>query len=110
MWVRIDDTFGDDPRIMSAGVAAAGVLLLGLCFSNRTLGDGWVPAAVIRRLFDGSRAEAEVETITRLLQLGLLQEAERNGIAGYQIHQDLVKLQPTRADVERQRGDRHLQR
>src|SRR5262245_16355285 len=104
MWVRLDDSLGDDPRVAAAGVIGAGVLTLALCYSNRNLTDGWIPAAVLRRfLLDGSTIEAVDEAIRRLLQSCLLEEREHDGLPGYQIHQDCVQHQPTREAILKQR-------
>jgi hypothetical protein len=110
-WVRFDDALGDDPRIATAGVAGAGALLLALCYANRNLTDGWIPAAVLRRiLLDGSTDEAAEEAKGRLLQTCLLSESKQNGLLGYQIHADYVLLQPKREEVLKQRGGRSRQK
>jgi hypothetical protein len=109
-WVRLDDALGDDPRVATAGVIGVGVLALALGYSNRNLTDGWLPEAVLRRFLNGSTAEAADEAIALLLQSGVLQMEAREGISGYQIQADYVLLQPTRAQVLKQRGERRSQK
>ena len=95
-WVRLDDGFDEDPRIVEAGLAAAGLLALLLCFSNRGLTDGYVPSVIIRQKI---RTESKRALLRRMIRLGLLAPCERDGIRGYQIHADFTGLQPSRADV-----------
>lgn len=50
-WVKLSDNFGDDPRVLELGDrAAAGAWLFVrcLCYSNRHLTDGRIPAAFTR--------------------------------------------------------------
>lgn len=49
-WVRLDDTFADDPRVERAGPLALALYVAALCYSNRHLTDGVVSKARIRRL------------------------------------------------------------
>jgi hypothetical protein len=87
------------------------VLTLGLCYVNRNLTDGWVPAALVRRwLSEGSTREAADEAEARLLRVCLLVPSDREGIAGYQIHADYVRHQPTRAQTLRKRTDKSRQK
>lgn len=112
MWVRFDDSLGDDPRIATAGpIMAAGVLLTALCYGNRNLTDGWVPAAHLRRLLqDGSAAVAAELAIERLLGAGVLSSADREGIPGFQVHHDFACLQPTREQILKQRNVKSRQK
>jgi hypothetical protein len=110
-WVRTDDSIGDDTRVASVGVLGAGVLVLGLAYSNRNLTDGWIPDSILRRyLSDGSTGIAAPEARAQLLQAGILSEEARDGIPGVQIHADYVRLQPTREQVLKQRKGKSLQK
>ena len=101
-WVRIDDHLDDDPRIATVGPAGAGLLVLLLVYSNKTLADGFVSDAIVRQKALGlSDADA---VIAELARVGLLHSAERGGIAGYQIAADLVAFQPTSESVRERRA------
>jgi len=94
-WVRLDDTFADDPLLDSAGDAAAWLHVAGLCYSNRNLTDGFIPEDRMRRLTGGPDPAAAA---AQLVALGLWQlEA-----GGYRIVHHL-EHQPTAEDVRRER-------
>jgi hypothetical protein len=96
-WVRLDDHLDDDPRIATVGPAGAGLVILLLVYSNKTLADGFVSDAIARQKAMGlSNADA---VFAQLVQVGLLYEAERDGIGGFQIAADIVANQPTRQQV-----------
>jgi hypothetical protein len=98
-WVRLDDSFDDDPRVTTAGPAAAGLLTMLLAYSNRNLSDGFVSETTVRQ-----KAGRQAESLkTVMVKVGLLKPEERDGIPGYRIHQDFVRLQPTREQVEAER-------
>jgi hypothetical protein len=98
-WVRLDDTFDDDPSVVTAGPAPTGLLVALLCWNNRTLSDGFVPAAVARQKAGGDR-----ELVNSLLTAGLLSEVVRDKVKGFAIRADLVALQPSRERVEARRA------
>lgn len=97
-WVRVEDGFHDDPRVMTAGLAATGLLVLSLSYSNRNLTNGWIPAAVLRR-FAASDGNSD-QVIAAAVAAQLVQAEEHDGLAGFRIHDDYVKLQPSREQVE----------
>lgn len=102
-WVRLDDGFHDDERVVAAGLSAAGLLVCGLSYMNRALTDGFLPGAIVRRLVSG---EPEPEAVVRAaVAAKLLRPTQQDGIEGFEIHPDFVNLQPTRADVERARAE-----
>jgi hypothetical protein len=109
-WVRLDDDLGDDPRIAAAGTTGVGVLVLALCYSNRNLTDGWFPESVLERFFIGSTAEAAAKQKDSLLEAKVLSPQSRNGLSGFQIQADYVALQPSRAQVLKQRSGRTQQK
>jgi hypothetical protein len=101
-WVRLDDGFDDDPRVVTAGIDATGLLVCCLCWSNRTLADGFVPTRVIEQKAGASFGPEVIET---LVSVGLLTRCKVGALDGYRIHEDLTKNQPTRAKVEADRAD-----
>ena len=100
-WVRLDDRFSDDPRVIGAGLDAAGLLVALVCWSNGTLADGFVPAPVVRQ-----KAVDAADVVQRLVSVGLLIPDDRDGVSGFRLHDDILKHQPTRKDVEEQRHQR----
>lgn len=109
MWVKVDDQFPDHPKVAAAGPAAAWLFVCGLCYCNRMLTDGFIPAGQIDKLVphtpDRPVEDAPHRLAERLCQVGLLDEHERRGMRGFVIH-DYLKFQPSRKQVlaERTRG------
>ena len=102
-WVRLDDTFDDDPRVLVVGLKAFGLLVALVCWNNRVLADGRIPAAVVRQKTAGE--DDGTALVERLLGAGLLQQ---DGGGDFQLHGDLVRLQPSREHAERIRQERVL--
>jgi len=94
-WVRLDDTFTDDPVLDSAGPSAAWLHVAGLCYSNRHLADGFIPAGRVQRLTAIDDPEAAA---SQLVALGVWQLTA----GGYRIVHHLDG-QPAAQDVERAR-------
>jgi hypothetical protein len=113
-WVRVDDHLDDDPRVVTVGPAGAGLLILLLVYSNKMLTDGFAAEAVVRQKSIGLPNADEV--LDGMIGVGLLRKSERDGITGFQIADDLVRLQPSRASVladreaAKQRKERFKQR
>jgi hypothetical protein len=110
-WVRIDDHFDDHPKVVQAGPLGLAMYVAGLCYCNRNLTDGYIPAGQVARLvsFDGLYIDVQgsVGGIDRpdafhvaedLVACGLWEPADE----GYCIH-DYLKYQPSRADIEAER-------
>ncbi len=64
-WVKIADTFADDPRLESAGPEALVLHVAGLCYCSRQLTDGRVPARAARRLWSLENVDAALEALVR---------------------------------------------
>lgn len=105
-WVTLSDDLPDDPRVAEAGAAAFGLLVAMLCYSNRMLMDGFVPAAVAGRLVAVEGRHGIDKLLDRLGAVGLLQAVSRDGIDGYDIAADLVARQQTREKVLALRRER----
>jgi hypothetical protein len=103
-WTRLDDGFADDPRIveLDAGSPIA-LLVLGLVWATKQLTDGWVSLAYLR----GRCGDVEAHMV-QLERVGLATRRDRDGLSGWQLAEDLVALQPTRAQVERDRADMRM--
>lgn len=93
-WVKIDDRFFLNPKVMQAGLEARALFISGLCFCAGELTDGFIATPAIRKL----AVLADVEDIdgssARLLNLGLWEAAD----GGVQVH-DYLEYQPSRERV-----------
>ncbi len=100
-WVRLDDSFPDHPKIAAAGPFGGWLHVCGLCYCNRHLTDGFIPASVAHRLMDADTAGlTECSAVAEdLCERGLWHKVE----GGYEIH-DYLDYQPSRADVEQLRA------
>ncbi len=91
-WVRLDDSFSDNPKVAGISDAAFRAYVTALCYCARQLTDGVVPTIMLRRL--GIRAK----DITELVEVGLWHEAD----VGIVIH-DYLKYNASRAKIEAER-------
>lgn len=88
-WVKVDDRFPQNPKVLAAGKAAAWAYLCGLCYASQHLTDGHLPDKATPA-FAGKR------DVERLVRAGLWIPVE----GGYQIH-DYLEHQPSREQHER---------
>lgn len=98
-WLKVDDQFGEHPKVRQLGAVRApalGVWLLCACWSANNLTDGWVPAEVARRF------DPRLRHVGKLLAVGLLEAGNQKAENGYQLH-DWSDYQPTRAVVTAER-------
>lgn len=101
-WVKIDDQFPDHPKARAVGAHGRGVFLEALCYANRLLTDGFVPAEIAKRISveHAGRGHAQ-EVIARLVAVGLW---ERDGARdGFVIH-DYLDYQPSKEKVKADRA------
>jgi len=116
-WVRIDDSFAQNPKVVGAGPLAMALQVAALCYCNRNLTDGFVPRPVARTLLDWEIVDSSGAVLTLaftsgmsgndvtsafvislLLDCGMWIEEEK----GYRIH-DYLQYQPSSQDVKAQR-------
>lgn len=90
-WVKVDDGFPDHPKTLVLSLAAQGLWLVGLCYANRLMTDGQVPAALLRRMGDQAAWPAAEE----LMAVGLWHETA----TGWEIH-DYLQYQRSRTQIE----------
>jgi hypothetical protein len=124
VWVRIDDQFAEDPKVVEVGPLGMALQVAALCYANRKLTDGHIPRSVARTLLDFEVVtdDGKVHTIARtcgmtgddvtadwvidlLVEAGLWHlpwhdcsdcpQIEK----GYYIH-DYLEYQPSRDEVE----------
>jgi hypothetical protein len=93
-WAALDDGFHEDPRILDAGLAAAGLYACATTYVGRHLLDGFIPRrALVRLLEDGDAAP-----VSELLRVGLLvEDGDRFEVVDY------LKGNQTREVVEERR-------
>ena len=91
-WVRLDDSYGRNPKVLAAGPLCRDLYILALCWCNNQLSDGYIPSSIICTLSPGLRAAGRIAS--RLVELGLWEQVP----GGYQVH-DYAEYQPTREEV-----------
>jgi hypothetical protein len=90
-WVKLDDNFPSNPKVVDLEDAAFRLYVEGLCYCAANLTDGRLTAGALRRLC-GSPSAAE------LVSAGLWLVTE----AGYEV-KDYLKYNPSREKVEAER-------
>jgi len=63
MWVKLSDTFAEDPRFEQTGPLAMALHVAALCYCSRQMTDGLVPQAVARRLLELADADQVVASL-----------------------------------------------
>lgn len=93
-WVKLDDQFMRNPKVVAAGRDARDLYLAGLCYSAGNLTDGFIPENALRML----AAEADISNakraVTALVREGLWVQADD----GFHVH-DYLTYNPTRESV-----------
>lgn len=98
-WVKIDDQFPMHPKVVQSGPLGMAMQVAALCYCNRFLTDGFIPAGVVPTLINlAGQSEIWEQVVGRLVHLGMWEEAD----GGYRIH-DYLKYQPSREDAIRER-------
>jgi hypothetical protein len=97
-WIRLDDAFGDHPKVVSVGKTALAVHLWGLCYCSRQLTDGFVPLGVLSGCPWVSKRSALQGALRRLEGAGLWKAED----GGYRIH-DYLEYNPDAASVREKR-------
>lgn len=94
-WVRIDDNFADHPKIIGLSDTAFRLFVIGLCYSNRQLSDGYIPYQMVDAWIGDNPAKPSDE-----LEEQNLWEREAKGfrIRSYE------EYQPTRDVIEKKRS------
>ena len=90
-WVKLDDNFPSNDKVLSVGADAFRLYVEGLCHCARNLTDGVVTAHALRRLWEPSSA---AELVTARLWTA--------SDDGYEIN-DYLEFNPSREQVEAQR-------
>jgi len=101
-WVRIDDRFPDNPKIVAVGPSAAYLYVTALCYCNRELTNGFIPLGQVDRLValrqDQDIHDGPLQLARRLCEFGLWATVERRGVAGFVVH-DYLKYQGSKRQI-----------
>jgi hypothetical protein len=95
-WLKLDDRFAMNPKIIKAGPAATYLHLWGLCYSAQHLTDGLVPREVVEMV---PGIKTHLTLAGRLVELGLWEVAGDD----FTIH-DYLDHNPSRTQVEAERA------
>lgn len=94
-WGALDDGFHEDPRVIDAGLAAAGLYACCTTYCARHLTDGFLPAKALVRMLDGGNARP----VSALVNAGLLRKhGDRYEVVGY------LAANPTREQVDERKA------
>lgn len=94
-WVRLDDGFAEHPKVEEVGPLAGFLHIAALCYCNRNLTDGFIPASRVTKLADVPAVRKHAQALVRV---GMWLEVD----GGYQVH-DYLEYQPSKAKVEAER-------
>ena len=104
-YIKLDDRFPDHPKVVQVGPEAAYLYVCGLCYCNRYLTDGHIPASMVPRLVPYA-AEQIKQTVSNLLEARLWHVSSKTQAPnGYEVH-GYLKYQSARASVEAIRAAR----
>lgn len=95
MWVKLDDTFTDHPKVMEVGPLCGWLYVCGLTYCARYLTDGFIRDSQVKKLADVKNA---TNLAKRLVSVGLWDKV--NG--GYRIH-DYSDYNPPAETVKNKR-------
>lgn len=90
-WIRLDDHFDENPKILAAGPASAWIWLRCLAYCNRNLTDGFVPEIIAH---ERCASADPIDAAARLESAGLWKRVD----GGYQIH-DYLDYQGSKAQI-----------
>jgi hypothetical protein len=94
MWIKLDDRFLLNPKVMDAGLHARALYVAGLCYASGELTDGFIPNPAVRKLGVLADVADPERAAERLTEVGLWETCD----GGYQIH-DFLDWNPTKEHV-----------
>lgn len=100
-WVRVSDDFMDHDRFEDLSLAAIGLWLTGLAWSNRNLKDGRITRSKVRTL----HADVTDETVAELVRSGLWIERTRH----YEIR-DYLDYQKDAKSIRKEREQARIRK
>lgn len=97
-WVKLDDQFFSNPKVLLAGRDARDLYLAGLAFCAAQLTDGFIPDNALRMLAAQADVDEPAALAVRLVAVDLWERLD----GGYQIH-DWLKYNPPASEQKRKR-------
>jgi hypothetical protein len=97
-WVKLDDGFLTNPKIMRAGLEGRALYVAGLCYCAGGLTDGFIPDETVPKIAALADVSKPSHATSRLVGVGLWEPVA----AGFQVH-DYLKYQPSAEDVRKER-------
>lgn len=97
-WVKLDDQFFSNPKVLLAGRDARDLYLAGLAFCAAQLTDGFIPDNALRMLAAQADVDEPAALAVRLVAVDLWERLDD----GYQIH-DWLKYNPPASEQKRKR-------
>jgi hypothetical protein len=85
-WVKLDDGFFRNPKVLQVGRDAKLLYLAGLCYSGSALTDGFIPGNAPKVLAADSEIGSPRKSVQELVAAGLWEDTE----GGYLIHDYLL--------------------
>lgn len=98
-WVKLDDNFFRNPKVVAAGRDARDLYLAGLCYCASGLTDGVIVSTALRRLGADAEIDDPKGAAASLVAAGLWMTCE----GGFRVH-DYLEYQPTAEKVKADRA------
>lgn len=95
-WLKVDDRFRTNPKVVSAGAEGLALDVAGMCFCAENETDGFIPYAVVPSLFP---VRQPYKVAQRLVDLNRWAIAD----GGFWVH-DYLKYNPSHAELEKKRA------
>ena len=102
-WIKLDDSFLTNAKILQAGLEARALYVAGLCYCGKTLSDGAIPAGMVPKLAALADVDDAASAAATLVALGLWHDAP----GGFAVH-DYLDYNPTRQQAESNAAQRAL--
>jgi hypothetical protein len=96
-WVKLDDQFYDNSKVLAAGPQAIALHIAGMCWVGGQLSDGRIPRHVLSALT--GKAQVPTKTVERLVAVGLWEATPE----GWEIH-DWLQWNPPAEQVRAERA------
>ena len=93
-WIKLDDGFFRNPKIVSISPESKLIYIAGLCYAGAALTDGFIPKNVVKILASEANVSAPTKRAKELVDAGLWVEDPR----GYNVH-DYLQHNTSASDV-----------
>lgn len=100
-WIKLDDQFTTNDKVMAAGKDGRELYISALCHCGKNLTDGFIAESTARQLAAIVEVYDWASAVSRLLEVGLWSTTD----GGYLVN-DYLEYNPSRDDVESRRAAR----